>query len=286
MSVSELLKSYQLLIASQTKKIAELKRIRCEEAEERKQEKKGHMYAEPCQNLIEFEDEANVGQERKVLFESQKESSMEAVQNLFPLKPERTSVVSDQHFRESVIELAVSRDTPLTVSATIPVQPEIVSGASGGIESGKDSYVQMSLTAPKVSVTSSTTANEGVDPGLLCSSLQPKSEEKKEAKESSLLREHSKRRFEEEVVYKDPMYLEQMAYSYIAQAASTELVVVPDFAGDKQQFEYWLQQVQFYLTSTRLIDGSEEVLKHFLLSHLKPGSPPAVIISTERKKKK
>ncbi|MCP3686544.1 MAG: hypothetical protein GY861_28230 [bacterium] len=57
-----------------------------------------------------------------------------------------------------------------------------------------------------------------------------------------------------------------MAYSFIAQAASTELVVVPDFAGDKHQFEYWLQQVQFYLTSTRLIDGSEEALKHFLFS--------------------
>ncbi len=101
--------------------------------------------------------------------------------------------MSDQHFSESVIELAVSRDAPLAVSATIPVQLEIVSGASGSIVGGKaelfslrvepnmdDSYARMKLPTPKVSVTSSTTANQGVDPGLLCSSLQPESEEKKE----------------------------------------------------------------------------------------------------------
>ncbi len=63
---------------------------------------------EPCQNLIEFRDEAKAEQERKVLFMTQKESSMEAVQNLFSLRLERTSVVPDQHFCESVIELAVS----------------------------------------------------------------------------------------------------------------------------------------------------------------------------------
>ncbi len=46
MSVLELLKSYQLQIASHTEEIMELKRIRREEAEERKWEKKGQMYAE------------------------------------------------------------------------------------------------------------------------------------------------------------------------------------------------------------------------------------------------
>ncbi len=68
---------------------------------------------------------------------TQKESSMEAVQNLFSLKPEWTSVVSDQHFRESVIELAVSRDTPLTVSATIPVQPELSQELQGALRAVK-----------------------------------------------------------------------------------------------------------------------------------------------------
>ncbi len=40
---------------------------------------------------------------------------------------------------------------------------------------------------------------------------------------------------------------------------------------------------EYCLNATRLIFDSEEVLKQFLLSHLKPGSPPAVIISSERK---
>ncbi len=79
--------------------------------------------------------------------------------------------------------------------------------------------------------------------------------------------------------------LELSTHSLIAPAASTELVVVPDFVGDKRQFEYWLQQMHFYLMLTKLIHGDEKVLKHFLLSHLKPGSPPAIIISSERKRR-
>ncbi len=72
-------------------------------------------------------------------------------------------------------------------------------------------------------------------------------------------------------------------HSFIAPAAKLESIVVPEFAGDKWQFEYWTQQLEFYLTSTRLIYSSDEVLRQYLLSHLKPGSLPTIIISSERK---
>ncbi len=81
----------------------------------------------------------------------------------------------------------------------------------------------------------------------------------------------------------DSLYQGLMTHSFTAPAAQTESVIVPDFSGDKKQFEHWIQQLQFYLTSTRLIHSSDDVLKQFLLSYLKPGSPPAIIISSERK---
>ncbi len=123
-----------------------------------------------------------------------------------------------------------------------------------------------------------------MDPGLL-SSRSPTEEEKKFAGRDLPTEEQKRRTENKEVICMEPFCLELSTHSFIAPAASTELVVVPDFMGDKHQFEHWLQQMQFYLTSTKLIHGDEEVLKHFFLSHLKPGSPPFVIISSERKRR-
>ncbi len=49
---------------------------------------------------------------------------MEAVRSSFILKPEQTSVVSDQHDSETVLELAVSRGAPLTVGTHAISVPE------------------------------------------------------------------------------------------------------------------------------------------------------------------
>ncbi|MCP3686146.1 MAG: hypothetical protein GY861_26155 [bacterium] len=125
-----------------------------------------------------------------------------------------------------------------------------------------------------------------MDPGLLNS--RSLSVEEKKFAERDLLQEEQKRRPEDKEVQngsEHPFCLELSTDSFIAQAASTELIVVPDFSGDKCQFEHWLQQMHFYLTSTKLIHGDEKVLKHFLLSHLKLGSPPFIIISSERKRR-
>ncbi|MCP3683108.1 MAG: hypothetical protein GY861_10495 [bacterium] len=129
-------------------------------------------------------------------------------------------------------------------------------------------------------------ANESMDSGLL--NFRSLSEEENKLAERDLPQEEQKRRSEDkEVQYglENPFCLELSTDSFIAQAANTELVVVPDFLGDKRQFEHWLQQMHFYLTSTKLIYGNEEISKHFLLTHLKVGSPPFVIISSERKRR-
>ncbi len=204
--------------------------------------------------------------------------------------------MSDQHISETVSDLTISRGAPSTVGTNaISVHQENVSGATGSIESAEaasgspnteDSSTRISLTASKVSVTSWTIAKESMDSGLLFSRSQ--SDEENKLAERDLLQRRQKRRTEDkEIQYgsEQTFCLELLIDSFIAQDANTELVAVLDNLRDKRLFERWLQWMHFYLSSTKLINRDEKFLKCFLLSQLKPESPPFNAILFERRRR-
>ncbi len=65
-----------------------------------------------------------------------------------------------------------------------------------------------------------------------------------------------------------------------------EKIKVNIFNGDKGTFEPWIQSVEYHLTRTNLIRGDDAVLCQFLITHLKSGSLPEIIISSKRKAQK
>ncbi len=103
LSVSELLNSYQSQVSSMVEQVARLKENHAEvvailkrnsdgpmhegfwkrEAEEKEQEKKGHMYAEQIQDLKELRDKETDKLERRVSVMTQtEEAKMETVQSV------------------------------------------------------------------------------------------------------------------------------------------------------------------------------------------------------------
>ncbi len=55
------------------------------------------------------------------------------------------------------------------------------------------------------------------------------------------------------------------------------------FDGSKGTFEHWIQSVKYHLTQTNLIQGDNAILCQFLITHLRSGSLPEVIITSARK---
>ncbi len=55
------------------------------------------------------------------------------------------------------------------------------------------------------------------------------------------------------------------------------------FDGSKGTFEHWIRSVKYHLTQTNLIRSDDATLCQFLITHLKSGSPPEVILTAARK---
>ncbi len=62
-----------------------------------------------------------------------------------------------------------------------------------------------------------------------------------------------------------------------------EKIIVPLFDGTKGTFEHWIRNVDYHIDQSQLLNGTDSSLCQFLITHLKPGSAPEMIISSRRK---
>ncbi len=277
--------------------------IRRHKAVEKAQEKKEQMYAgrmeqmeaDLKQALGRSQDE----QRRRALVETQLQAQTDAVKKFFSEEPYQGLNSQGQRILNPDLS-SRSRDAHATASAQAACRSEAVTGLqaepegfSGGTLFRPANQVpatspdattvtrrlgcfQQSLIGPEPMRPES--SSQGVDRGLSANSSRderiPQLQRSGDPGEENVPQQRS-----------GTQSLGLQSHSMIAPAAKLESIVVPDFAGDKRQFEHWTQQLEFYLSSTKVIHESEEVLCHFLLSHLKKGSPPAIAILSVRERR-
>ncbi len=71
-----------------------------------------------------------------------------------------------------------------------------------------------------------------------------------------------------------------------APAVHPEKISVSLFDGTRGTFEHWITNVEYHLTQTRLIHSDEATLCQFLITHLRSGTAPEMMISADRKARK
>ncbi len=68
-----------------------------------------------------------------------------------------------------------------------------------------------------------------------------------------------------------------------APVVRPEKIIVPMFDGTKGTFEHWIRNVEYHVDQSQLLNGTDSSLCQFLITHLKPGSAPEIVISSRRK---
>ncbi len=71
-----------------------------------------------------------------------------------------------------------------------------------------------------------------------------------------------------------------------APSVHPEKISVSMFDGSKGTFEHWINSIEYHLKQTKLVNSDEATLCQFLITYLRSGSAPEMMISAARKARK